>query len=471
MDLQLRTNADLGDARLTVLDAHGWERVSELYEYTVRVSAPEPLDDDALDQLINHPVTLALAHDAMTVHGVVKRLVMNSVAHDASAVYELAIGPRLSRLDLTRRSRVVAQDESHLDVIKRLLDEHSVPFEDQCQASYPAREYTVQHHETDLAFVLRLMQYNGIHFHFRQEDETETLVLGDRNAVFEPSADHEELRYEPAEGRPTSDAAIVTELHRTRVPRAASVVLREYDWRRPAEPLRAEAPADERTGVGLLDLFGEHWHDDADGRRLAEVRAQEHVAQGDVFTGTTQLRGLRPGMWFDLSGHPAVDLNRRYLVLETAENVSPADAGYCKHFTAIPFDVVFRPERTVPRPRLDGLVQALVDGESRSTATPIDDAGRYRVVLPLDGAAQAGGLATRWVRRAQPYAGEGYGMHLPLHVGVEVAVAHVNGDPDRPIILGAVPNRATESPVTSGNATAGVIRTGSGILIEMDDDA
>ena len=69
----------------------------------------------------------------------------------------------------------------------------------------------------------------------------------------------------------------------------------------------------------------------------------------------------------------------------------------------------------------------------------------------------------------QASSGPDYGMHLPLHIGCEVALIHVDGDPDRPVILGAVPNADTMSPVTQTEATKSRIRTRSGILIEMED--
>lgn len=124
----------------------------------------------------------------------------------------------------------------------------------------------------------------------------------------------------------------------------------------------------------------------------------------------------------------------------------------------------------MPWPKIDGVINAIVDGERQSTGTSIDDEGRYRVVLPMDEAGTSGGSASRWVRRAQPSAGAGYGMHMPLHIGTEVAIAHVNGDPDRPIILGAVPNAATPSPVVASNGPQSRIRTGSGVVFELDDD-
>jgi type VI secretion system secreted protein VgrG len=116
-------------------------------------------------------------------------------------------------------------------------------------------------------------------------------------------------------------------------------------------------------------------------------------------------------------------------------------------------------------------MNAVIDGEQRSTATPIDEEGRYRVVVPLDEVGTAGGRASRWARRAQPSAGDGHGVHFPLHIGTEVALAFTNGDPDRPVILGAVPNASAPSPVTSAYATQWRVHTASGVHIEVEDDA
>ena len=78
---------------------------------------------------------------------------------------------------------------------------------------------------------------------------------------------------------------------------------------------------------------------------------------------------------------------------------------------------------------------------------------------------------SRWVRRAQLSAGDDYGTHLPLHRGTEVLVAHVEGDPDRPIIVGSVPNHETASPVTSANASQSKIATRHGITVTLDDQS
>ena len=82
---------------------------------------------------------------------------------------------------------------------------------------------------------------------------------------------------------------------------------------------------------------------------------------------------------------------------------------------------------------------------------------------------EAGGKATQPIPRAQPYSGLEMGMHFPLHIGTEVVLSHVEGDPNRPIIVGALPNERAQSPVTGAEGTMNRIRTRSGATIEIDD--
>jgi type VI secretion system secreted protein VgrG len=137
---------------------------------------------------------------------------------------------------------------------------------------------------------------------------------------------------------------------------------------------------------------------------------------------------------------------------------------------AIPADVQFRPERNTPRPRINGTMNATIDAAGDGQYAEIDDEGRYKVVLPFDQSGNSEGRASRWVRMAQPYSGANYGMHFPLHKGTEVLLTFIDGDPDRPIISGSVPNPDTMSPVTGGNQTASVIRTGGGNQIRIEDN-
>ncbi|MBX3275799.1 MAG: type VI secretion system tip protein VgrG [Sandaracinaceae bacterium] len=466
-----QTAAELDGATLEVERVRGTQALSGLYEFTVVVRHDEDggLDDDVIDDLLVRPARLGLVFG--NVFGIVRRIEMLPMTALRPTFYEITLVPKLWRLTLVRRSRVF-QNMSHLDAVKAVLAQHGLDdarhLEDRTEETYPAHEYVVQYQETDLDFVRRLLAYNGIHYRFVHEESSERLVLGDRNASFDalPISAHE-LQYDPHGEAPDDGMPRISALRRVREPRVRSVVVRDYNWRTPQHPVRAEERADE-TGYGFADFYGEHVRDNEQAARLAGVRAHELLVDRDTFVGRTGLRSVRPGTYFDMVGHPNDALNQRYLVLATEERAEAQ--SYVNEFRAIPFAAEYRPPRELPWPRVDGLLTAIVDGDEHRSATPIDAAGQYRVVLPFDETAAAGGSASRWVRRAQPSAGGGFGMHFPLHIGTEVAVACVNGDPDRPVIVGAVPNAATPSPVVGTNAVQNRIRTGSGIVLELDDD-
>jgi hypothetical protein len=188
-----------------------------------------------------------------------------------------------------------------------------------------------------------------------------------------------------------------------------------------------------------------------------------------------------------MAGHYRGSYNQRYLIVEiehqggqteafatgTGDDVTEKERQltYSNAFTSIPASIQFRPECETPRPRFYGTMNAKVDAAGISPYAEIDDQGRYKVKLPFDQAGGEGGKASRWVRMVQPYAGADHGMHFPLHKGTEVLLTFVDGDPDRPIIAGAVPNAETTSVVTSLNATRNTIRSAGGNFLEMQDMA
>ena len=149
---------------------------------------------------------------------------------------------------------------------------------------------------------------------------------------------------------------------------------------------------------------------------------------------------------------------------------------YANRFIAIPSNVQFRPERTTPKSKFFGTMNATVDAAGDGQHAETDDQGRYKIILPFDQSGNKDGKASRWVRMAQPYSGfnasDGIkgpsGMHFPLHKGTEVLLTFVDGDPDRPIISGSIPNPQTISPVTQENQTRSVIRDNYGNEIVMD---
>jgi type VI secretion system secreted protein VgrG len=263
------------------------------------------------------------------------------------------------------------------------------------------------------------------------------------------------------------------------------VVLRDYNYRRPDLELRAEADVD-TEGRGDVYFYGEHFKTTEEGNSLARIRAQEILCREVVFCGESTAAQLCPGFVFELAGHYRDSYNQRLLITELEHEGSQAGAlfgrdervaedgsvvAYFNRFVCIPADVQYRPERTTPRPRFYGTMNARVDAAGDGQYAEIDDEGRYRVRLCFDQSNREDGKASRWVRMAQPYSGADYGMHFPLHKGTEVLLTFIDGDLDRPVIAGSVPNPETASPVSSSNQTRSVIRTGGNNQIEIEDSS
>jgi type VI secretion system secreted protein VgrG len=144
---------------------------------------------------------------------------------------------------------------------------------------------------------------------------------------------------------------------------------------------------------------------------------------------------------------------------------------YEADFEAIPATVPFRPPRLAPRPQIPGLIHAKIAGDQGGTPAPIDENGRYRVVPPFDTVASPGAVSSCPVTFAQALSGGGYGLQLPLHQGTTVLLAHVGGDPDRPVIVAALPTPEASSPFKKPEGSRGGLLTRSAVRIEYDDDA
>ncbi|MDR1036224.1 MAG: phage baseplate assembly protein V [Deltaproteobacteria bacterium] len=132
----------------------------------------------------------------------------------------------------------------------------------------------------------------------------------------------------------------------------------------------------------------------------------------------------------------------------------------------------YRPLRRVPRPAASGAVSAWIDGAGSGDVPETDSLGRYKVIFPPDLSGRAQGRASHWIRMAQPSVGTGYGQNFPLAPGCEVLVTFTGGDPDRPLIAGAMPNAESGNFVNSASPTgAGVgTRGGSSLMFAERKD-
>jgi type VI secretion system secreted protein VgrG len=262
----------------------------------------------------------------------------------------------------------------------------------------------------------------------------------------------------------------------------AGVRLQDYDYGKPKLDVSGTAPVSKR-GAGEINMHGARFFTPNDGKRLAQIRAEEMLAREVVFTGSGNAFHLRAGYTFALQDHPWPSFDAKYLATEADHYGNQAastpelkamtgldrDEVYRVDVTAIPATVQFRAETRTTWPRIYGTEHGVVDGEADHDYAQLDEQGRYAVRFAFDESDLGAGKASTRVRMMQPHGGDVEGWHFPLRKGTEVLFTFLGGDPDRPVIAGVVPNAHNPSAVTSGNHTKNVIQTGGRNRLEIED--
>jgi len=482
--------ADAATFDVTVL--RGVETLGRPYRFELELASKTP--DADIDKLlreaarleIDRPMTFkdgAKGFHKMPVHGVLSEFEQQDKGGDGIVRYRAVLVPRLWRASLARRTRIY-MGKTVPEIIEALLKENGLgargtDYDFNTRASYAKDEYVVQYGESDLDFIHRLMEQEGLYYHFEQAEESEKAVFADGTHAYVPLAGEPEVRYRQPEAKRAEgeEHNEVVSFRCAKSPIPAEVLLKDYNWRTPTLPLKVTQPTKGTPAFGTWYEYGEHYKDDAEGKRYASLRAEEWFCRQTRFSGESDVRAMSAGRTFDLKQHYREDFNRGYFVTEVrheasqeSENVTgKSGPRYRNSFVAIASDVVFRPARVTPAPVVHGTLNAKVDAAGTGDYAEVDDLGRYKVQIPFDLSGEKDGKASRYVRMAQPYSGADMGMHFPLHKGVEVVIGHTNGDPDRPIILASVPNQDTVSPVTGQNQSQSKIKTGGGNKMTIED--
>ncbi|HDS8490767.1 TPA: type VI secretion system tip protein VgrG, partial [Klebsiella pneumoniae subsp. pneumoniae] len=240
---------------------------------------------------------------------------------------------------------------------------------------------------------------------------------------------------------------------------------------------------------GETTTFGEayHWGDNyltagnvhdrhpapESGAFYARLRHERYLNGQTRMQATTSCPTLCPGQVLKVTGGEEVAREFAEGVLVTAmHSHARRDADFAVEFAGIPDspDVGYRPEPGA-RPMMAGTLPARVTStRENDTYGHIDKHGRYRVNMLFDRARWETGFESLWVRQSRPYAGDTYGLHLPLLAGTEVAIGFEDGNPDRPYIAGVLHDSAHGDHVTIRNDKRNVLRTPANNKIRLDDE-
>lgn len=429
-------------------------------------------------ELVGKTATLELGggETPVCIHGLISDFTWAGMGANGPEFVASLASP-LFPLKLRRHNRIFL-NTTVPQIIEELLQgaKLSCDFTWELQADYPVREYTVQYHESDWEFFSRLAAANGLFFRWQSDKEATRLLFHDGLELL-PELPGGELLYQVHSGTHRERETIFAFNSRARL-LTATTELRDYNYRTPEILLDAPAASTSPVpGHGSSYRYGDHHKDLPQGQQLARLRQQALDWQRQIYLADSDYRAATPGGRISLSGHPDAQLNGEYLILQV-EHFGDQSAAlsyggkqtamtYRNQLTLIPFGTPFVPLLPEQRP-VHGVLTAKVESSGGQYAY-LDEQGRYRVRLNFDDGQATPGEASHAVRLNQGYSGENYGLHLPLHPGTEVALACVNGDLDRPILLGVLPNPATPSPVNSGNHSQNILRTFGGNELLLED--
>lgn len=468
-------SSDFPCDRLEVRELHGRERISRLFEIDLMafVPATDPLSSRNVAGARATLVFLQGGVEVRRMHGMIAQVVDLFDTEPDTLTYRMRFVPRAWRSSLIRTQEIY-MDRSLREIIEQKLDliglEGASAF--LLHGKDERREFVVQYDETDLAFISRLAEHVGWSFHFDHTDDGDRIVWSDHQDGFRAIEGAERAAF-----RPRGEHTDVYRIDATTRLVPAMFAVGDFNYMAPQLDLYSVCEVTGGYGGGVVE-YHTHQKTSEEGAVLARIRAEESQAGALVIRGEAALCTLSAGARLTLTGHPVLD-SIELLVVSVehhgkflAYNVAAgADESYRATFEAIPADVPFRPQRVTPRPKIVGMVSGIIEadpGVSTQRAW-IDEHGRYLVRMLFDTAAPGERKASLPIRMAQAHSGPGYGVHFPLRPGAEVLIAFIGGDPDRPVIIGSVPNALTPTPVVEKDATLHRIRTWSGVQVEIDD--
>ncbi|XXT15187.1 type VI secretion system tip protein TssI/VgrG [Sorangium sp. So ce429] len=458
---------------LRVSRFEGREGISELFHFDVLVASQDK--DIAFADVVGKlaRLTWQVGEQPRHLHGVVASFEQGEEGKRLTA-YHATVVPDVARLKHRRNSRIF-QALSTPEIIENVLRAAGIPskgYRFLLNGAYRTREYCVQYRESDLAFLSRLLEEEGICYFFEHDEEGHVLVFADSPSAHGPIAGESTVVFRPALGA-LFQGEHVSRFRYTERVRSGKVTLRDYNFKKPGLSLESNAQADADDDLEVYDYPGDYDAPGA-GSSLARIRLEQLQTTRKTGSGDSVCPRFVPGQTFTLAEHGRDAFNREYLLVSVhhhghepvVDAVSEGDApAYGNRFQVIPSDVPFRPPSVTPWPTIKGIQTAIVVGPPGEEVYT-DEHGRIKVQFHWDREGKKDGQSSCWIRVSQIWAGSAWGAVFLPRIGHEVVVDFLEGDPDRPLVVGSVyhgtnvppyalPAEKTKSTIKSNSSTGG----------------
>ena len=473
-----------------VLTFTGREQLSAPFRYDIEFTStdktiePESvLMQDGAFSLSAPPVQGMPVQTALrTLHGIITGFKLLSSSRD-EARYEVRLEPRMALLTRSRQNAIY-QNLTVPQIVEKILRErHQMRGQDfvfNLKSEYPAREQVMQYGEDDLTFVSRLLSEVGIWFRFATDArlKIEVIEFYDDQSGYERGLT---LPLRHPSGLFDGETEAVWGLNTAYSVVEKSVTTRDYNYREATAEMTTgqhDATGGDKTTYGEAYHYADNFLQKGDkevaesGAFYARIRHERYLNEQAILKGQSTSSLLMPGLEIRVQGDDAPAVFRKGVLITGVTASAARDRSYELTFTAIPYSerYGYRPA-FIPRPVMAGTLPARVTSTVKNDIyAHIDKDGRYRVNLDFDRDTWKPGYESLWVRQSRPYAGDTYGLHLPLLAGTEVSIAFEEGNPDRPYIAGVKHDSAHTDHVTIQNYKRNVLRTPANNKIRLDDE-
>lgn len=440
--LRLTVTTPLGENRLLLKAVSGEEQISGLFRFQLEmVSEDQKLD---FSSIVGKSVTATLLLNDGTkryINGIVGRFTQED-SNIRLTTYYADVHPWLWMLTKTRDCRIF-QNKSVPQIIKSIFDDLGFKdYQDNLKGTYPSLDYCVQYDESAFNFVSRLMEDAGIFYFFEHEEDKHTLVLGDDADAHKPCPGLTEARYMQS-SVPHTDDHVITRCSIEEQVVTGKFAHDDFNFETPSTDLKVEVTG-EGSEMRIYEYPGGFLKKD-DGEKTANLRLEACEQPGKTLRGEGHVRAFTSGYSFDLKNHYRADANKTYVLRRVS--IAATQESYTNSFEAFPVDVPFRPQRVSPKPVIVGTQTAIVVGKSGEEIWT-DKYGRIKVQFHWDQLGKNDENSSCWIRVNYGWAGKQWGSIFLPRIGQEVIVSYLEGDPDRPIVTGAVYNAQQVVPYT-----------------------
>lgn len=478
---------------LYVTEVQGHEGISEPYWFKVTF-ASNKTDLQAEDCLLQ-PVMLKIytsdGESSTRYSGLIFEFSMIKRVNDF-VIYQLVFRPRLWKLSFNRITDVYCEEKTIPEIVADKLTASGLTSKDYEQrikdpSAYRKRSFVCQFYETDLDFISRYLEAEGICYFFEQdEDFHEKLVMVDYSLGLPEKK--KTLYFFDVQDMPTDmqDNRVTALSAHTKVIQSKSVI-QDFNYRKAdlEESFKSDSEIDNK-GLGTVMFWGYNLRSSNEATRLAKIRKEELLCDQFVVQGTSTSIEVASGYQISIERHFQNQLNRDYLVTTVDHHgvqsfawLDPQKAAltaqttsgttYTCEFRCLDASLQYRPRRKTRWPFIAGTLNGIVDDEGSGKYAQLNEYGQYKVQLLFDLTHKDTNRGSAWIRMMTPYSGQGHGMAWPLLKGTEVIIGFMGGDPDQPIILGAVPNSENPNVLNSSNSHLGGFQSNSGNYMVVND--